>query len=102
MSLSSSVVACAAALARRAKPVIMICPFVRFYTDEERAKVVKEMTDHTSQIKNNPAFSMVPFDSRRENPVGMIAESGLQAYEFMTNVKEHAPNFEDRATIQSY
>ncbi|ERF75983.1 hypothetical protein EPUS_01349 [Endocarpon pusillum Z07020] len=104
MSFSGSVAACAAALDKRAKLVIMVCPFVKFYTDEKRSKVLaKAMADRASQAKGNDPFSVVPFNSNGDNPAGMAAGGGLEAYEFMTNVKNRgAPNFENRTTIQSY
>ncbi|MCJ1384550.1 hypothetical protein MMC17_007667 [Xylographa soralifera] len=104
MSFSGSVAACAAALDKRAKLVIMVCPFVKYYSDEKRAKVLtKAMADRTSQAKGNPAFSVMPFNSNGDNPAGMAASGGLEAYEFMMHVKEHgAESFENRTTIQSY
>ena len=104
MSFSGSIAACAAALDKRAKLVIMVCPFVKFYTQEKKSKVLaKAMVDRASQAKGNPPFSVAPFNSRGDNPAGMAAGGGIEAYEFMTNVKEHgAPNFENRTTIQSY
>lgn len=104
MSFSGSVAACAAALDKRAKCLIMVCPFVKFYTNDKRRKVLaKAMADRVSQAKGNAAFSVVPFTSNGDNPAGMAAGGGLEAYEFMTNVKERgAVNFENRTTIQSY
>ncbi|KAL9122681.1 MAG: hypothetical protein Q9187_000767 [Circinaria calcarea] len=104
MSFSGSVAACAAALDKRAKLVIMICPFVKFYTDEKRIKVLeKVMADRVSQSKGNKSFSVIPFNSSGDNPAGMALGGGQEAYEFMTNVKERgATNFENRTTIQSY
>jgi len=104
MSFSGCVAACAAALDKRVKLLIMICPFVKFYTDEKRVKVLaKSMADRASQAKGNPPFSVAPFNSFGENPAGMAAGGGLEAYEFMTNVKERgALNFENQTTIQSY
>lgn len=104
MSFSGSVAACAAALDKRARCLIMVCPFVRFYTDEKRLKVLaKAMADRASQAKGNAPFSIIPFNSKGENPAGMASGGGLEAYEFMMNVKEHgASSFVNRTTIQSY
>lgn len=104
MSFSGSIAACAAALDKRAKSVIMICPFVKFYTTEKRSKVLaRTMADRTSQDKGNAPFSIAPFKSNGDNPAGMAAGGGVEAYNFMVNVKERgAPSFENRTTIQSY
>lgn len=104
MSFSGSIAACAAALDKRAKSLIMICPFVKFYTDEKRLKVLaKSMADRASQAKGNAPFSIAPFKSNGDNPAGMAAGGGVEAYNFMIDVKEHgAPSFENRTTIQSY
>lgn len=104
MSFSASVASCAAALDKRAKLLIVVCPTVTFFTDQKLPKVLnKAVMDRVSQLKGNPAFSVVPFTSTGENPAGMATGGGRQAYEFMVNIKKHgAPNFENRTTIQSY
>ena len=104
MSFSGSIAACAAALDKRAKSLVMVCPFVKFYTDEKRSKVLaKAMADRISQDKGNTPFYMAPFNSNGDNPAGMAAGGGVEAYNFMVNVKERgAPSFENRTTIQSY
>lgn len=104
MSFSGSIAACAAALDKRAKSLIMVCPFVKFYTKEKRSKVLaKAIADRVSQDKGNAPFSIAPFNSNGDNPAGMAAGGGVEAYNFMVNVKERgASTFENRTTIQSY
>lgn len=104
MSFSGPIAACAAALDKRAKSLVMVCPFVKFYTHEKRSKVLAQaMADRASQAKGNAPFSMAPFNSNGDNPAGMADGGGIEAYTFMVNVKERgARNFENRTTIQSY
>ncbi len=104
MSFSGTIALCAAALDKRAKLVIAVCPLVTFYTEEKLPRVLaKAMKDRQSQVRGNAPFSLPPFTSTGENPMGMATGGGLEAFEFMINVKEKgAANFENRTTLQSY
>ena len=104
LSFSGSIAACAAALDKRAKPVIMVCPLLRYYTDEKRAEaLVRTMVDRVSQMDGDTPFPTIPFDSNGDNPAGMCEGGGLQAYDF-TNILERrrVPHFLNQTTIQSY
>lgn len=104
MSFSASVAACAAALDKRAKLLILVCPTVTFFTEQKLPKALgKAIQDRASQLKGNPAYSVVPFTPTGENPGGMASGGGRQAYEFMVDIKSRgAPNFENRTTMQTY
>ncbi|KAK4066061.1 uncharacterized protein Triagg1_8370 [Trichoderma aggressivum f. europaeum] len=104
MSFSGSIAACAAALDKRAKVLISICPMTVFFTDEKRQKILsKAIMDRVSQLKGNRPFMLVPFTKTGENPGGLAQGGGREAYEFMSTVKDHgAPNYENHTTIQSY
>jgi len=104
MSFAGTVALCAAALDKRAKLVIAVCPLIKFYIEEKLPRVLaKAMKDRQSQAKGNGAFYLPPFARNGDNPIGMADGGGLEAYNFMVNVKEKgAANFENRTTLQSY
>lgn len=104
MSFSASVAACAAALDKRARALIVVCPTITFYSEGKIPKALsKAIQDRVSQLKGNKPYSIVPFTRTGENPAGFATGGGQQAFEFMTNIKQRgAPNFENRTTLQSY
>lgn len=57
MSLSGVVALCAAALDRRVKFLITVCPSSKYYTEEKREILLaKAVKDRVSQAKGNPLF----------------------------------------------
>lgn len=104
MSFGGTVAMCAAALDKRAKMCIAVCPLMTFYTDSRLRSVLNKcMTDRQSQLRGNPPYSLAPFTANGVNPAGMADGGGLEAYEFMVNVRDKgAASFVNKTTIQSY
>ncbi|KAI0179035.1 DltD domain-containing protein [Hypoxylon sp. FL1284] len=107
MSFGGTVSACAAAVDRRVKALVMVCPILSFYKPEKRQKAfVQLMKDRQSQLRGNDAFTLPPFNSKGENPIGMAGSGGpggLESFGFMNAVIDRgAPNFRNRITLQSY
>ncbi|KAJ2994634.1 hypothetical protein NUW58_g1504 [Xylaria curta] len=107
MSFGGTVSACAAAVDRRVKGLVMVCPILSFVKREKREKAfVQLIKDRQSQLRENDAFTLPPFNAKGENPIGMAGSGGpggLEAFQFMNAVIDRgAPNFRNRITLQSY
>ncbi|XP_044714931.1 alpha/beta hydrolase family domain-containing protein [Hirsutella rhossiliensis] len=107
MSFGATVSACSAAVDRRARAVVMVCPIFSFVQPSKRERAFAQLIrDRESQLRGNEAVSLPPFNSRGENPIGMAGSGGpggLEAYEFMRAVVDRgAPGFRDRVTLQTY
>ena len=107
MSLGATVSACAAAVDRRVTAVLMVCPIFQFVRPDKRAKAFAQlMRDRESQLRGNEPFTLQPFNSKGENPIGYAGSGGpggQEAYFLMRTAAERGhPNFRDRITLQSY
>ncbi|CAD6449306.1 3bfac9a7-0909-4724-b06d-852c6492b4de [Sclerotinia trifoliorum] len=107
MSFGATVSACTAAVDRRVKGLIMVCPLFSFSKPERREKAMAQLIrDRQSQLRGNEAFTLPPFNSKGENPMGFGGSGGpggMEAYSFMSAVIDRgAPNFRDRITLQTY
>ncbi|KAL8841189.1 MAG: hypothetical protein Q9170_001043 [Blastenia crenularia] len=107
MSLGATVSACAAAVDRRVAAVLMVCPIFKFIRPDKRAKAFAQlMRDRQSQLRGNDPFTLPPFNSKGENPIGYAGSGGpggREAYFLMKTAAERGhPNFRDRITLQSY
>ena len=107
MSLGATVSACAAAIDRRVAAVLMVCPIFTFVRSDKRTKAFKQlMRDRESQLRGNEPFTLQPFNSKGENPIGYAGSGGpggREAYFLMSTAAERGhPNFRDRITLQSY
>jgi pimeloyl-ACP methyl ester carboxylesterase len=107
MSFGGTVSACTAALDKRAKSLIMVCPIFNFYKPERWAKATAQLIkDRQSQLRGNPPAMLPPFNSKGENPIGMAGAGGpggLEAYQFMGALDAHTPaNYVNKITLQSY
>lgn len=107
MSLGATVSACAAAVDRRIAAVLMVCPIFSFIRPDKRATAFpKLIKDRESQLRGNEPFTLQPFNSKGENPIGYAGSGGpggKEAYFLMTAAAERGhPNFRDRITLQSY
>ncbi|KAI9148344.1 Thiohydrolase [Paramyrothecium foliicola] len=107
MSFGGSVSGCTVAADPRVKALVMVCPILSFFKPAKRDKAfVQLIKDRQSQLRGNEAFSLPPFNSKGENPIGMAGSGGpggLEAYQFMNAVIDRgAPNFRNRITLQSY
>jgi len=105
MSFSATIALCAAALDKRAKFVIAICPLMAFEYGVERFSniLAKTMKDREFQIKGNSPFYLPLLTDKGENPAGIGIWADKEVLEYLTTAKERvAPSFESRITIQTY
>lgn len=107
MSFGATVSACAASVDSRARALVMVCPIFSFVQPTKRTKALAQVIrDRQSQLRGNAPFTLPPFNSKGENPIGMAGSGGpggIEAYTFMSAVIDRgAPNFRDRITLQTY
>ncbi len=107
MSFGGMVSGCAAAVDRRVKGLVMVCPIVRFFAPDKRDKGLGlVIRDRQSQLRGNEALTVAPFNRKGENPIGMAGSGGpggLEAYQFMAAVIDRGvPNFRNTISVQSY
>lgn len=108
MSFSATVALCAAALDKRAKFVISVCPLMTFANpndpNEKFANILaKTMKDREFQLKGNRPFYIPLITETGESPAGVGIWSDKETLEYITTAKERvAPSFESRITIQTY
>ncbi|KAK3903542.1 polyketide transferase ATR5-like protein [Staphylotrichum tortipilum] len=107
MSFGATVSGCAAAVDRRVKGLVMVCPIVRFFAADKRDKGLGlVIRDRQSQLRGNEALTVAPFNRKGENPIGMAGSGGpggLEAYQFMAAVIDRGvPNFRNTIAVQSY
>lgn len=104
-SFAGCVALCAAALDKRAKAVISICPLLDFeLTPETFPRVLaKSMRDRESRAAgNDPTFLPVLTDQGK-NPAGLGIGANKEEFDYMVNAKHYgAPRHENRTTLQSY
>ena len=105
MSFGAVVSFCAAAVDKRAKFAIAVCPMTDFeYTPEKRALVLgKCIKDRESQLLGNPPFYLPMVTKKGENPVGFGYSPNKTKYAKLVKLgKEIAPNHVNRTTLQTY
>lgn len=107
MSFGGTVSGCTAALDRRVKCLIMVCPILGFVKREKRDKAFMQVIrDRQSQLCGNDAFTLPPFNAKGENPIGMAGSGGpggREAFQFMSAVIDRgAPNYRNKITLQTY
>lgn len=107
MSLGATVTGVAATVDRRVSAVVMVCPIFSFVRADKRATAFAQlMKDRQSQLRGNEPFTLAPFNSKGENPIGYAGSGGpggKEAYRLMRTAAERGhPNFRDRITLQSY
>ncbi|KAI9640645.1 hypothetical protein NHQ30_010945 [Ciborinia camelliae] len=105
--MTHDVSACAAAVDRRVKALVMVCPLFSFFRPEKREKAFAQLIrDRQSQLRGNEPFTLPPFSSKREDSIGFGGSGGpgrMEAYSFVSVVIDRgAPNFRDRITLQTY
>ncbi|PLB47778.1 alpha/beta-hydrolase [Aspergillus steynii IBT 23096] len=107
MSYGASVSACAAAVDRRPKALVMICPVFSYVRGDRRERAFAQlMRDRSSQLQGNPPMSLQPFNARGDNLIGMAGAGGpggLEAAQLMQTAEERGyPAFRSRITLQAY
>lgn len=105
MSFSATVALCAAAMDKRAKLIIAVCPLLSFeYSRDKFSQVLaKTMKDRESQVNGNPPFYLPVLTEKGENPAGFGIGADKEGFQYIVGAKERvAPAHENRTTIQSY
>lgn len=107
MSFGGVVSACTAAVDRRPKAVVMVCPLFSYVQPHKAEKAYAQLIkDRVSQLRGNEPYSLAPFNSKGDNPIGMGgagSPGGLEAYSLMKMASERGvPDFRDRLTLQTY
>ncbi|KAI9842018.1 MAG: hypothetical protein M1837_007514 [Sclerophora amabilis] len=94
----------AAALDKRAKLVIAVCPLTDFEFGREKFPKVlaKVMRDRESQARGNAPFYLPVLTEKGENPAGFGIGTAEEDYMLIVNAKKLAPNYENRTTLQTY
>lgn len=106
MSFSGCLALCAAALDKRARCCIAICPLLNFeLTPATFPRVLaKSMRDRASQTTgaNAPVYLPV-LTADGKNPAGMGIGADKEEFDYMVNAKRlGAPNHENHTTLQTY
>lgn len=107
MSLGATISGCAAAIDRRVIALVMVCPIFKFVRPDTRKTAFAQlMKDRQSQLRGNEPFTLQPFNSKGENPIGYAGSGGpggKKSHLLMKTAAErgHA-NFRDRITLQSF
>lgn len=107
ISFGAVVSACSAAIDRRPKAIVMVCPLFSYVqpqkADKAYAMIIK---DRVSQLRGNEPHSLAPFTARGDNPIGMGGAGGpggLEAYKLMKAAVESGNlHFRDRLKLQTY
>lgn len=107
LSVGAVISACAAAVDRRPKAVVMVCPLFSFVQPHKRdAAFAQVIQDRVSQLRGNPPHELSPFTPRGDNPIGMTEADDPDEREFyalMRLAKEKgAAGFRDRIALQTY
>jgi cephalosporin-C deacetylase-like acetyl esterase len=107
MSFGAVVSATSAAVDRRAKAIVMVCPLFSYVKPHKADKAYAQLIkDRVSQLRGNEPYSLAPFNSKGDNPIGFGGAGGpggLEAYNLMKAASElDHPDFRDRITLQTY
>lgn len=102
-SFAGQVCLTAAALDKRAKKAISICPLTDFTFGGKKARVLaKAMKDRESQITGNPPFCLPVLTEKGKNPAGFGGDPQANDYDKILNAHKAAPNYRNSTTIQTY
>ncbi|KAK3985843.1 Alpha/Beta hydrolase protein [Cladorrhinum sp. PSN332] len=102
MSFGGVVSATCAAVDRRPRAVVMVCPLFSFVKPHKADKAYAQlMKDRVSQLRGNEPYELPPFNIKGDNPIGM--PGGLEAYTLMSAATGlGVPGFRDRISLQTY
>lgn len=107
MSFGGVVSATAAAVDRRPKAVVMVCPLFSYVKPERADKAyLMLIKDRISQLRGNEPYSLPPFSPLGENLAGFGGAGGpggIEAYNLMKAAAGLGhPDFRDRIALQTY
>jgi fermentation-respiration switch protein FrsA (DUF1100 family) len=94
----------AAALDKRAKLVIAVCPLTDFEFGKDKFPriLAKVMRDRESQARGSAPFYLPVLTEKGENPAGFGIGTAEEDFMLIVNAKKLAPNYENRTTLQTY
>ncbi|MCJ1439396.1 hypothetical protein MMC27_008790 [Xylographa pallens] len=102
-SFAGQVSLTAAAMDKRAKQVIAVCPLTDFTFGGKKAKVLaKALKDRESQVKGNSPFCLPVLTEKGENPAGFGGQTAAEDYGKILNAHKAAPNYRNSTTLQTY
>ena len=103
-SFAGMVALSAAALDKRAKHVIAVCPLTDFSFNGRKDKVLaKAMQDRQSQVLGGTEpFSLPVLTDKGENPAGFGGRPEAEDYDKIVNAHLVAPNYKNLTTLQTY
>ncbi|KUI66527.1 hypothetical protein VM1G_02157 [Cytospora mali] len=104
-SFAGCIALCAAALDKRAKLCIAVCPLLNYELPPEKFPRVLAMTmrDRESQAAGNPPMTIPVLNSQGQNPAGLGLGATTDELDYMLNAQSRgAPNYKNQTTIQSY
>lgn len=107
MSFGAVVSATCAAIDRRPKAIVMVCPLFSYIKPERANKAYTRLIkDRVSQLRGNEGYSLAPFTPEGDNPVGFGGAGGpggVEAYKLMKAASELGhPDFSNRISLQTY
>ena len=107
MSFGGVISATTAAIDRRPKAVVMVCPLFSYIAPHKAEKLYAQLIkDRVSQLRGNEPYSLAPFNSKGDNPAGFGGAGGpggMEAYNLMKMALDRgAADFRDRITLQTY
>ncbi|KAI1319319.1 DltD domain-containing protein [Xylariaceae sp. FL0255] len=107
ISFGAVVSATAAAIDRRPKAVVMVCPLFRYIESERADRVYTQLIkDRVSQLRGNDPYSLPLYTPKGDNLAGFGGSGGpggLQVYNLMKAASQRGtPNFSDRISLQTY
>ncbi|KAI0457466.1 Alpha/Beta hydrolase protein [Xylaria acuta] len=102
-SFGGAVALAAAALDKRAKAVISVCPLTQWELDTNRWQGVmgKAMQDRESRLSGNAPFSLPMITDAGVNPAGFSSGMGANELSLVAEAKK-IPGFNLNTTIQTY
>ena len=107
MSFGGAISATSAAIDRRPKAIVMVCPLFSYVKPHKADKAYSQLIrDRVSQIRGNEPFSLAPFTTKGDNPIGFGGAGGpggIEAYNLTkaASALGHS-DFRDRITLQTY
>lgn len=107
ISFGAVLSACCAAIDRRPKALVMVCPLFSYVQPHKAEKAYAQLIkDRVSQLRGNESYSLAPFTSKGDNLIGMGGAGGpggVEAYNLMKAAAELGhPDFRDRISLQTY
>ncbi|KUI64496.1 hypothetical protein VM1G_00045 [Cytospora mali] len=107
MSFGAVVSATCAAIDRRLKAIVMVCPLFSYIKPERADKAYAHLIkDRVSQLRGNEGYQLPPFNPKGDNLVGFGGgggPGGMEAYNLMKAASELGhPDFRDRISLQTY